>query len=91
MRYGGLRIGGLSGIYKARDYGKGGEVWRGCREKEEERREGGRRGEETRREGEGGGAGRVILTSKFLRSWSICQVTLSALLTLRIPREVPIM
>ena len=45
MRYGGLRIGGLSGIYKARDYGKGGEVWRGCREKEEERREGGRRGE----------------------------------------------
>ena len=54
MRYGGLRIGGLSGIYKARDYGKGGETRRGeCREEGQERREEERRGERRR-----GGAGK---------------------------------
>ena len=42
VQYGGLRIGGLSGIYKARDYGKGGEMRRGeCREEGRGRKEGG--------------------------------------------------
>ena len=79
---------------KGREGGRRGEVERGG--KEGRGREGGRRGE-VERGGRGRsvgrgkeGAGRVILTRKFLRSWSICQVTLSALLTLRIPREVPI-
>ena len=45
MQYGGLRIGGLSGIYKARDYGKGGEMRREeCREEGQERRGERRRG-----------------------------------------------
>ena len=82
----GRRGGGVGKRRRKGERGKGEK----CRQGKEGR--GRERGEETRREGEGRGtgAGRVIITRKFLRSWSICQVTLSALLTLRIPREVPI-